>query len=716
MAGSQNDDLFAYGEGAGGSNTGTASGFAVQGQNPAGFQPGYVGGDAGAWHQEQDEQGNWHNVVDRQSGAQQDVNNFNQRAAGANDRSAYHPDYGGFDTAMHGFEYGQGQSRTALGLERSAAEGREPSAATIAGQNAINQSVNAELGASASARGGPLAQAAAVRNAQRGSAVMRQNAIQALAANRANEMQQARGQYAGTSLGYENAQLGRGQVELGRTGQQQQGEQFQRSLNQNQEQYYIDKAQQTKQAQLAADFAREGQQFQESSSGRDQDRADRAQSWNQSMQAVQAGTNIYGAGAGNPPTQPSDARTKNPIQPGADHRSGDIVRENPYGHDTIDLDANENDFDADEYDRNEKRRASAKTDIFHGDPYDHETNAMLDDRARQNGAPSAHWLEEFRGQSAAYPQQPVASRKVPAHDYVQGEFSDWKNDVPGANDTYSDANTKIVASPPVKIRNPISFERDTPSVPGTVAGNADEKELRRKNGGSTMVYSDENAKRQAYEAGVLEGMHSQKVGDSPHAMRPASSASPLGKTTDVQRDRKAPVSTINREVQQGIPAVPAGPLSAGQEAVSIGAGLGAEEGAERERGQTLPNAALQSPPHGPPPRNTLDPERPPAATRHQLHDYSDDRTKEDAARRMHSVEYTYKDEYNPPDQKHGEVNYGPVAQELEKNPLTATAVKKDPRGVRMVDMHKMVKAEAGVISHLQEQIDDLRGGRRARRL
>lgn len=82
----------------------------------------------------------------------------------------------------------------------------------------------------------------------------------------------------------------------------------------------------------------------------------------------------------------------------------------------------------------------------------------------------------------------------------------------------------------------------------------------------------------------------------------------------------------------------------------------------------------------------------------------------DANRRMEASPYRYKDEFTPPEQAEGELNYGPMAQELEKNPITRTAVKQDPQTtLRVVDIPKLVKVQSGAIASLQEQIDALRG-------
>jgi len=78
--------------------------------------------------------------------------------------------------------------------------------------------------------------------------------------------------------------------------------------------------------------------------------------------------------------------------------------------------------------------------------------------------------------------------------------------------------------------------------------------------------------------------------------------------------------------------------------------------------------------------------------------------------------YVYKDEFRPPEQAPGEVNYGPTAQTMQHNPVTATAVKRDPAtGLLEVDANKLTKVNSSAIADLQKQIDMLAlnaGGRR----
>jgi hypothetical protein len=80
----------------------------------------------------------------------------------------------------------------------------------------------------------------------------------------------------------------------------------------------------------------------------------------------------------------------------------------------------------------------------------------------------------------------------------------------------------------------------------------------------------------------------------------------------------------------------------------------------------------------------------------------------DAARAMQASPYAYKPGMEPPEQEPGEPNVGPMAQTMAQNPVTATAVRKDPRsGLLMIDQGKMTKVLGGVVADQQQQIDGL---------
>lgn len=74
--------------------------------------------------------------------------------------------------------------------------------------------------------------------------------------------------------------------------------------------------------------------------------------------------------------------------------------------------------------------------------------------------------------------------------------------------------------------------------------------------------------------------------------------------------------------------------------------------------------------------------------------------------------YEYKPQFTPPDQAPGEVNVGPMAQNMARNPLSATAVKELPDGLLAVDKDKALRLALGSIGSLQQQIDQMRRGGR----
>lgn len=80
----------------------------------------------------------------------------------------------------------------------------------------------------------------------------------------------------------------------------------------------------------------------------------------------------------------------------------------------------------------------------------------------------------------------------------------------------------------------------------------------------------------------------------------------------------------------------------------------------------------------------------------------------DANRKMAGEPYTYKDPFVPPDETPGQMHYGFMAQNLEKNPVTATAVETGPDGLKRVHQARMVQAMGTGIADLQRQMDELR--------
>lgn len=100
---------------------------------------------------------------------------------------------------------------------------------------------------------------------------------------------------------------------------------------------------------------------------------------------------------------------------------------------------------------------------------------------------------------------------------------------------------------------------------------------------------------------------------------------------------------------------------------------------------------------------------------------SDERTKDgfarpsdgEMAKAMRSMDpavYAYKPEYSPPDQKPGEVNVGPMANAMAKDPVARTAIVRDAdSGMLAIDKTKAEKVIMGSLAALQHQVDELQG-------
>jgi hypothetical protein len=89
----------------------------------------------------------------------------------------------------------------------------------------------------------------------------------------------------------------------------------------------------------------------------------------------------------------------------------------------------------------------------------------------------------------------------------------------------------------------------------------------------------------------------------------------------------------------------------------------------------------------------------------------------EANRTMKGQPYVYKPQFTPEDQKPGEANFGFMAQNLEKHPITKTVVKEDAQGMKRVDAMKLLRVLPASVADLQRQMDETRlalakGGRR----
>ncbi len=76
-----------------------------------------------------------------------------------------------------------------------------------------------------------------------------------------------------------------------------------------------------------------------------------------------------------------------------------------------------------------------------------------------------------------------------------------------------------------------------------------------------------------------------------------------------------------------------------------------------------------------------------------------------AARSMAGTPYAYKPGFGQ-GQASGEVNVGPMAQNMAAHPVAATAVKQDPSGLLMLDQAKLSKLGAAIDADHQRQLDE----------
>jgi hypothetical protein len=229
------------------------------------------------------------------------------------------------------------------------------------------------------------------------------------------------------------------------------------------------------------------------------------------------------------------------------------------------------------------------------------------------------------------------------------------------------------------------IQRDDPYAPPTPGGIQREDPY----GSGEVFYSDENAKKAAFNQGLTYGQ-----GELYWGSKGQPNQEPL--PDYMQGKQRTPAkSGEGRELSVQGPATATGidPKARGERPPPP-ANIG-----DRATEQGHPRPQMT----GIPPRKDVTGQKPgPLASIQQ-----------DANRRGAGFPYAYKPEFNPPDQSPGELNYGFSAQELEKNPITATAVKQDPNGMRFIDTDKLLKTNTAGIASLQAQLDQLQyGGRR----
>lgn len=227
-------------------------------------------------------------------------------------------------------------------------------------------------------------------------------------------------------------------------------------------------------------------------------------------------------------------------------------------------------------------------------------------------------------------------------------------------------------------------------------------------GSGQFFFSDPKAKQAAFQAGVQQGSAMKQNQEYSHLSK--FNASPdLGVQPSVQVTQRDGVSPPVRDQQpermargtrqyyqqqQDEDEIAARNAATDQKTQASSPGPQNYDVGTREVERGVPSKAAP-----PPPKPLSEKVAPPLAQLQQ-----------DANRRGAGFAYAYKPEFSPPEQAHGELNWGPSADEMVKNPLMATAVKPDETGMKRIDVNKLVKNNTAGIASLQQQLDEMKGG------
>lgn len=166
------------------------------------------------------------------NGATRDINRYRGMGQQAAQRGAYQIDYSSAAADRQRAEAARYDQQDAMGMARAAAQGTAPSRAELLGQRMVGDSLDAQMAAAASARGGPLAQAGAMNAAAAQAAQQQQRGVNDIAALRADEMARAREAYAGQAAGIRQQDYAGAQQAAQMAQAQAQSEWQQRQMNQ----------------------------------------------------------------------------------------------------------------------------------------------------------------------------------------------------------------------------------------------------------------------------------------------------------------------------------------------------------------------------------------------------------------------------------------------------------------------------------------------------
>lgn len=662
----------------------------------------------------------------KRSGMSDEANDYRNRGNEAGARPAFQADYSGYKGAMGDAGADRGTQGTALNLIGSRARGEQPSAAEIAGRSAMEQSLQSQIAAAGSARGGPQGTASALRNAAATGAVQRQQMTQGIQAGRAGEIAQAQDQYFGGASTMRGQDYQGAGVELGKTAQDIQNEQAQRALDAQQQLAYEQMRQKVFEDQLAANQNAQSESDQAWNAGRGSKMQDEAAGFDKFLKigGAVAGAATGGIGAG---VAASDERVKFDIIPmggppgGSDPTGAYVMRGG--GMDVMGT---------------LKKMSAIETGNGHGagfgrmgDPEGGESRPTTysdedtkepawtspkdfgmrtaKDEAKVPTAPGTDDFERYGGATKAKDGDGggrVGSAKT------EGE-PDWSR---GGTTKKPEGSSKFNSgSMLLGLSSSLlggAFAPRAPTQTGTTFRD--------------ITKSDARAKEAAYQSGVEHGVSLATGPDT-------------DTDTEAMRQRKLASNQRKADIAGTIATAPLGglasPALAGREAQAAkGAGgmvaraidatgvrqvpsaLASVGGRIRNKANALIDGSTNAAASAAGARGG-----PPTAMGEPLPEErdvteSDERAKDvmkqteplaEAARSQDASAYRYKSPYTPPGQEPGEVNVGPIAQNMEADPVASTTIVKDKDGMLGIDKEKLLKLMAGEIAAQQHQIDAL---------
>lgn len=523
-----------------------------------------------------------------------EVDRYRSMGEAAAGRAAYQANYGQYMGQMAQSQDARRSQTDALGMQRDAAMGNAPSRAEHFGRNMIDQSLQSQMAGAASARGGSLAQAAAMRNASNNAATFQAQGMNNLAALRADEMARARADYFAGATGLRAGDYQGAGMALGKSAQDIQNEQFQRSLNQQGQQWYEGRAFDANQAAVNA----EHQQY--------------------ALESGQANLSLDRA---------ERARDRQDDMLGAGMSAGAMLG-----------------------------AAALISDI------------RAKDNVTDTTSPELHkYLEENVGPPPYAQASAPAAPPVPAQAQAQGMSPSQQFQMVQGIGQVGNAFGRIMSDDRAKVA---VAERQA-----YMLGRAHEMESRTE-GTSPWAYGGPPRKGEA----VVDADPWRGADSAPHEMRAASSS----------RARKGPQAKLAQLDWQDEQQRAA--YDRGLQATAAMSGSAVDIALPRAADAVARFRAEQA-----------QPTREPAPSK------PGEDLMASANRAQAGSAYAYKPEFRPPDQAPGEVNVGPMAQNMAANPIAATAVKQDPQtGMLSLAADKLMKLQSAGIGSLQAQVDALK--------